>query len=69
MVFVADPATALRAVSEVQSRQAVATGGTRVIGVEMLRRVPHRRGPERTKRPLSSSAGASADERIFISPS
>lgn len=38
--FIADPATAVRAVSEAQSRQAVAKGGAGVTDIEVLERVP-----------------------------
>ncbi|HJV57593.1 MAG TPA: hypothetical protein VJ971_16555 [Methylomirabilota bacterium] len=38
--FIADPATAVRAVSEAQSRQAVAKGGAGVTDIEVLDRVP-----------------------------
>jgi hypothetical protein len=38
--FIADPATAVRAVSEAQSRQSVAKGGPAVTDVEVLERVP-----------------------------
>jgi hypothetical protein len=38
--FIADPATAVRAVSEAQSRQAVAKGGAAVTDIEVLERVP-----------------------------
>jgi hypothetical protein len=38
--FIADPATAVRAVSEAQSRQAVAQGGPAVTNVEVLERIP-----------------------------
>lgn len=38
--FIADPATAVRAVSEAQARQAVAKGGAGVTDIEVLERVP-----------------------------
>jgi hypothetical protein len=38
--FIADPATAVRAVSEAQSRQALAKGGAGVTDIEVLERVP-----------------------------
>jgi hypothetical protein len=38
--FIADPATAVRAVSEAQSRQAVARGGPAVTDIEVLERYP-----------------------------
>jgi hypothetical protein len=38
--FIADPGTAVRAVSEAQSRQAVARGGQGVTDIEVLERVP-----------------------------